>query len=320
MCRTVLMAAAMLAWLPFPGLAAPRVVTDLPPVGGLVAQVMQGVGTPEVLLGRDGDGHHHQLRPSEARAIAGADLLVWLGPAMTPSLGAAADSLAPGRGLALLDLPGTHLRPAEGEAEPATPQGHEHGHDHDHGAIDPHAWLDPANAALWLGAIAEALAAQDPDHADRYRANAAQGRDAIAAAAAEARALLRGQEVPVVVAHDALGYFTEAMGLPPALALAGQGDTAPSAGRLRRLREQIARSGATCLLPEAGHDGRGLAGLDGLGLREGAPLDLLGVTQGAVGPDLYPALLVGLARTIAGCGDRQAGIGAAAKSVLVIVD
>ena len=52
--------------------------------------------------------------------------------------------------------------------------------------MDPHAWLDPENGKVWLAAIADALAAADPDHADAYRANAAAGASEIDAAAAEA--------------------------------------------------------------------------------------------------------------------------------------
>lgn len=320
MTRSLLLAAAALAGLSSPGDAAPRVVTDLPPIGALVAQVMQGVGAPEVLLTGGGDGHHHQLRPSEARQVAQADLLVWLGPQMTPWLGAAAEALAPGQGLSLLAQPGTHLHDGHGHhhAEGAEhdhagdeAQGHDegegegedHDHHHDHGGIDPHAWLSPDNAMTWLGVIAEALAAQDPTHADAYHANAAQGRDAIEAAMAEARSLLQGRESRrFVVSHDALGYFTEAMGLPPALALADLTDTAPSAGTLRRLRREIAGSGAICMHPEAGKDPRAFGSLDGLGLQLGAPLDILGTSMGGgIGPDSYPALLVGLARAIATC-------------------
>lgn len=341
MTRTLLLASAALAGLSLAAEAAPRVVTDLPPVGALVAQVMRGIGAPEVLLTAGGDGHHHQLRPSEARQVANADLLVWLGPQMTPWLDAAAGSLAPGQGLALLAQPGTHLHDGHGhhheegeahdhaedeahdhdhaedgahdhghtdghdhdhEAEAAHDHGEGEAHEHDHGGIDPHAWLSPDNAKIWLEVIAEALAGQDPANADAYRANAAEGRTAIDAAVAEARSLLQGREsTRFVVSHDALGYFTEAMGLPPALALADLTDNAPSAGTLQRLRREIAAAGATCMHPEAGKDPRAFASLDGLGLQLGAPLDILGVSQGETGPDSYPALLTGLAQAIATC-------------------
>lgn len=294
-----------------PALAeAPRVVADIPPVASLVTQVMQGVGTPQVLIGAGGDAHHHQMRPSEARAVANADLLIWVGPAMTPWLEQAGAALGPAHQLVLLDLPQTIRRETgEGEAahdhdhdhDHAHDDDHDHGHHHDHGPIDPHAWLDPQNGRLWLDAIAEALAAQDPANAAIYRANAAQGRAAITAAEDEARGLLAGVTQPIVVGHDAYGYFTEAMGLPDALAIADLSDNAPSAAALRGLRARIAASDAVCAFPEAGAESRGmLAATEGQGLRLGAQLDPEGMTLTA-GAGLYPALLLGLAQAIGDC-------------------
>lgn len=291
--RVLLFAMAGLALLPVAADAEPRVVSDLPPVASLVAQVMGDLGTPELLITTGGAGHHHQLRPSEARLVANADLLIWVGPAMTPWLADAAQSLAPDARLTLLGVPDTHLR-----------LGHETGDGaHDHHIIDPHAWLDPANARLWLAAIAKALTNIDPANGETYRANAATGSARIDAAEAEARRILSGLPArPIVIAHDSLGYFSDAMGLPPALALADQSDSAPSVRSVNRLRTKIVETGARCRHLEPGTSKRNFASLDGLGLRDGPELDVMGASQPG-GPDagLYSALLIGLAQAIADC-------------------
>ncbi|MEO1103841.1 MAG: zinc ABC transporter substrate-binding protein, partial [Pseudomonadota bacterium] len=46
-----------------------------------------------------------------------------------------------------------------------------HGHDHDD--VDPHAWLDPQNAKIWVDAIAAAMSQADPENASTYFGNAA---------------------------------------------------------------------------------------------------------------------------------------------------
>ena len=53
-------------------------------------------------------------------------------------------------------------------------EGDDHDHDHAHGEddLDPHGWLDPDNAALWLGVIAAELATLDAENAEMYMANA----------------------------------------------------------------------------------------------------------------------------------------------------
>ncbi|MBA4323571.1 MAG: zinc ABC transporter substrate-binding protein, partial [Rhodobacter sp.] len=76
-----------------PALAeVPKVVTDIPPVHALVAQVMGDLGAPELLLGRGADEHDFQLKPSQAGAVADSDLVVWIGPELTPWLDNALDS------------------------------------------------------------------------------------------------------------------------------------------------------------------------------------------------------------------------------------
>ena len=107
-----------------PALAeVPQVVTDIPPVHSLVASVMQGVGTPTLLLPPGGSAHGHQMRPSEAAAMSAADLVVWVGEELSPWIADASAKLAPdAASLSLIDVQGTVLREA----------GH-HGHDHEAG-------------------------------------------------------------------------------------------------------------------------------------------------------------------------------------------
>ena len=70
-------------------------VTDFGPVQSLVADVMGDLGQPEMLLATGSDPHDFQLRPSQARTLAGADLVIWVGPDLIPALGDALTSLAP---------------------------------------------------------------------------------------------------------------------------------------------------------------------------------------------------------------------------------
>ena len=75
--KRILVALAALAGLAGPASLAgpaladpPRVVATIAPVHSLVAQVMQGVGEPVLLLPPEVSEHDYALRPSDARAIA----------------------------------------------------------------------------------------------------------------------------------------------------------------------------------------------------------------------------------------------------------
>ncbi|MDP2086052.1 MAG: zinc ABC transporter substrate-binding protein [Gemmobacter sp.] len=326
--------------LPLPVMAeVPRVVTDIPPVHALVAMVMGDLGTPDLLLDRGANAHSFALRPSQAAGLQAADLVVWVGPGMTPWLDRALDGIGTkGHRLELLAAPGTLRRDygdhaahdhAEGHADHDDHAGHddhkaeaahdahddhddhddhdhhaaEAGHDdHAHAGLDPHAWLDPANALHWLDLIAAELAEQDPANAAAYAANAAAAKDGITALDARLAADLAPlQSRPFVVFHDAYGYFAGHYGLTLAGSVA-MGDAAtPGAGHLQDLRARMTEGGILCAFPEAQHDPKMVQTLvEGTGVKLGTPLDPSGSSL-EPGPGLYAALLTGLSDSLRAC-------------------
>jgi zinc transport system substrate-binding protein len=273
----------------------PAVVTDIPPVHSLAASVMGTLGQPTLLLGQGADAHDYQMRPSDARALADADAVFWIGPEMTPWLGRALQDGGAARATALLDTAGTHLRSFDDAAE-----AHHDDEGHDHDDLDPHAFLDPANAMLWLTVIADRLAALDPANADAYRANAAAEAARIAALDADIAARLGPvADRPVIVFHEALGYFAHHYALT-VIGSVALGDAAdPGAAHLSDIRAAL--SEAVCIFPEAGHDPQLIISLtEGTPARLGRPLDPEGRSL-EPGPALYTALLGALADSIATC-------------------
>ena len=290
-----------------PALAeVPSVVTDIPPVHALVAQVMGDLGQPELLLAKGADEHDFQLRPSQAGAVAEAGLVVWIGPELTPWLESALETRAEGAAaLVLLDAEGT-VRREYGGAH-AGEDGHDHAEEngHDHGAEDPHAWLDPDNAQVWLGLIAAELARLDPEHAATYQANATSAVAAVAVLDAEIAGLLRPVKgKPLVTYHDAFGYFGDHYGLDFAGSIALGDAASPGAARLAELRGMIEAGGVVCLFPEVQHDPALVEQLaEGTGARIGGGLDPVGSSL-EPGPGAYAALMTGLAQVIADCAGR----------------
>ncbi|QYK42973.1 MAG: zinc ABC transporter substrate-binding protein [Paracoccaceae bacterium] len=318
----------------------PKVVTDIPPVHSLVAQVMGDLGTPLLLLDRGANAHDFQLRPSQATAVADAGLVVWIGEGMTPWLARVIEGTGTrGTVLSLLDAAGTH-RQAFGAGGAAHDQdhdhdhddhahgGHDHGHDHeehaheggdhadhdhahddhddhaghDHGDFDPHAWLDPHNAEVWLTLIAAELGRLDPENSDVYAANAATAAGSIETLEAEIAALLDPvKDRPFVTFHDAYGYFTGHFGLMQAGSIALGDAASPGAQRLADLRAGLKDGAALCVFPEANHDPRLAAQLaEATGTRLGPVLDPEGSSL-EPGPGLYAALLRQLARGLTEC-------------------
>ena len=289
----------------------PKVVTDFAPTHGLVAMVMGDLGAPQPLLDKGANAHDFQLKPSQSAAVQEAGLVVWIGPQMSPWLDRVLTSFDSVPQLRLLEVKGSHLQDfgAEANGHDHEAEGHDdHGHDdhgghdeHGHEGLDPHAWLDPANGIIWLEAIATELSRLDPENAATYATNADKAKAVIAETDAKIAAQLKPvQGKPFVVFHDAYGYFAAHYGLTVAGAVALGDATSPGAAHLREVQEK-AGVDAVCLVPEAGHDPKQVAQLaEATGVKLGAPLDPEGA---ALERDalIYPALLQGLAGTLADC-------------------
>ncbi len=277
--------------------AGAEVVASIAPVHSLVARVMQGAGTPYLLLPAGASPHGHALRPSGAAALERAALVFWVGPRLERRLERPLTTLAAGaRVVRLADIPGlTRLALREGAV--FSESGEAHGEDE----TDPHLWLDPENAKLWLGAIASALAGADPEHRALYLANAEAAQTELDALAAEIDARLapiRGR--PFVVFHDSFHYFEHRFDIAAAGAVALGDARAPGPARIARIRDRIRALRAVCLFREPQFRSALVATVaEGTGVRIGL-LDPLGASL-RPGPDLYPELLRGLAESLAGC-------------------
>lgn len=108
----------------------PRVVTDIPPVHALVKGVMGDLAEPKALLSGGASPHDYAFRPSDARALTEADLVIWVGEGLTPWLEDALHSLADDVShLELMTLDQTYRR----EFEDADGDHHDEEHADDHG-------------------------------------------------------------------------------------------------------------------------------------------------------------------------------------------
>lgn len=291
----------------------PRVVADVPINHSLAALVMGDLGAPELLLDRGADAHHAQLRPSQARAVADADLVIWTGPALSPWMQDVVSALADARVLELAEVEGVTRQPFGAVHEFGAQDDHgdhaqdDHGHDHhdhghDHGEFDPHLWMSTANATRWIGAIADTLATLDPANAPVYRRNAQGGAESLADLHRELAQILEpAHGTGLVFFHDAFGYLAREFDLTVLGTIADGNAADPGAARIAALRTQLAEAGKACIFPEANHsDAFVRVVAEGTALRLGAALDPEGVT-GEPGPQLYAETMRALARAIADC-------------------
>lgn len=254
--RALSLSFLLAALLALPALAAPPpdVVVTVKPLHSLVSGVMQGVAEPYLLVRGSANPHAFALRPSDARALAGAELVIWAGAPVETFMDKPLVSLAKdAQILTLVKEPAVRLLPVRSG-------GAWESHDHDHTgearpsgdlAGDGHVWLDPLNAKIITDLIADRLSALDPERAGIYRANAGRQKQALDALNAEMRtALASVKDQPFIVFHDAFHYLEDRYALNAAGAITVSPDQPPGAARLSALRERINKAGAVCIFAE----------------------------------------------------------------------
>jgi ABC-type Zn uptake system ZnuABC Zn-binding protein ZnuA/ABC-type Mn2+/Zn2+ transport system permease subunit len=194
-------------------------------VGGDLVQV-------DGILGPDSEPHTYEPRPSDADAIARADVVVQHGAGLDDWLGD------------LVKAAGGHAKRVTATDGIRLVGG------------DPHVWHDPANAKAMVTRIESALVTARPAAATRFRARAQSYRDRLDRMARAIRTLFATvprQRRKLVTSHDAFGYFARAYGVDvvgsvlPSLTT----EVEPSGEQIRSLVRDIRRAGVRTIFTEA---------------------------------------------------------------------
>ena len=305
-----------------------NVVTSIKPVHSLVSGVMQGVGSPTVIIEGAGSPHTYSLKPSQAKQLQDADLVFWMGDELETFLEGPIQNIAQNaKSIKLIDSHGLKkIKFREGgmfdehddhddhddhdKEEHAKDDHDDHGHDkhakddhddHGHGEFDPHVWLDPINAKAVVHEIEEALVKADPKNAKKYEANAVRMAEKLDQLVTELRVQLQPvQGKGFIVFHDAYQYFEQRFGVAAIGSITVSPEVMPGAERVKALREKIRGLRATCVFSEPQFEPKLVRTLvDGTGAQTGV-LDPLGSSL-TKGPDLYFELVREMARSLKEC-------------------
>ncbi len=236
----------------------------------IIADFAKNVGGDKIdlttLVGPDGDAHVYEPKPSDAAAVAKADVVLVNGlnfEGFLPRLVEASATKAPivelTKGVEPLKSSEEEHDHAAGEAhshegEAHAHEGEAHAHEgHDHGAYDPHAFQSISNAKIYVKNIADAFCTADAANCDSYKTNAADYSKKLDATEADVKAAIAS--IPeskrlVITSHDAFGYFEHEYGLK---FLAPEGistDSEASAADIVALIKQIKEDKASAIFVE----------------------------------------------------------------------
>ncbi len=231
--------------------AGANVVATTPQVGEMTRAVAGERARVTQILRSNSDPHEFEPRPSDARVLGEADVLVISGG----DVDTFAEDLrksAGGKASKVELIDSVHTIKAGDRPED------EHGHEEE-GApadeVDPHWWQDPTNAIRAVEAVRAALTRADPEGSAAYAGNAraySQRLRRLDRAIASCMEKVPDTMRKLVTTHDALAYYgrryeVEIVGaLIPSLSTQAQ----PSGRDIQELVGQIRSDGVQAVFPE----------------------------------------------------------------------
>ena len=298
-----------------------KVVASIKPIHSLVSYIMDGVGTPSILVDGSSSPHTFQLKPSHAQMLQDADIVFWIGEDLESFLETPLESIATNaKKITLMELDDIELlkfrekhileehagHDDHGDEHDEHEEGHdehedEHGHHdgHNHGEFDIHFWLDPVIAKVIVKNVAEELSNIDVANKAAYEANASKAISELDELIAETK-LKINKDATYVVFHDAYQYFEERFGIEVLGALSVNPEILPGAKQLAEIREVIEHENVNCIFSEPQFNpsiAKTIAADTGV---KAAVLDPLGAELDP-GKDLYFDLIADMASSFSGC-------------------
>jgi len=237
-------------FLPLTVVASPRVIVSIKPLHSLVAGVMKDVAIPQLLVKGGNSPHGYTLRPSDARSLSKADMVVWVGPELESFLAKPLKTL--GKQAYSLELEQAlkdRLLQKRQTGAWEVPAHHHHG-GHE-SAADLHLWLDPKIAQQIVTLTAEALIDIDPEHRQQYQRNSKNVISQLQQLDKKLKAQLAPVKgVPYIVFHSAYQYLEAAYGLNAVGSITIDPDRKPGAKRIKEIRDKIINLKARCVFSE----------------------------------------------------------------------
>ena len=261
-----------------------NVVTSIKPLHSLTSYIMEGVGEPDLIIDGVASPHNFQIKPSHAKMLQKADLVIWVGEDLESFLPSALKSIPKNAVVfELLDQSGLkklkfreknifeghddHDEHGHDEHAKKEEKHDDHGHDdkakkeddhddhghnehgHAHGEYDPHIWLDPSNAKVIVKKITNQLSKIDKDNSSVYKANSKKLLKDLDGLIKEVKNEIN-KDASFVVFHDAYQYFEKRFGINVIGALTVNPDVMPGAEQLSEIREVIEHEKAKCIFSE----------------------------------------------------------------------
>lgn len=231
----------------------PKVVATSSVLCDVTQEIAQDTVDLKCLIPAGSDPHVYEPKPDDRKAIEQAQLILYNGHNFEPDLIKlikANKNSAPKVAVNEIAVP----KPLKGEEHEPEKAGEKAEAGHDHGEAEPHVWHNAQNGVRIVEVVRDNLGKISPSNAAKYTSNAEKMTGELKQVDSWIKAQIKtipANQRKLITTHEALGYYSNAYGIPVEGALQGiTTEEKPTAGRVKDLVKDIKTTGVSTIFAE----------------------------------------------------------------------
>jgi len=231
----------------------PKVIATSSVLCDVTQEIAQDTVDLKCLIPAGSDPHVYEPKPDDRKAIEQAQLILYNGHDFEPDLIKlikATKNAAPKIAVNEIAVP----KPLKGEEDEHEKAGEKSEAGHDHGDAEPHVWHDAQNGVKIVETVRDNLGKISPNNVAKYTSNAEKMTSELKQVDSWIKSQINtipANQRKLITTHDALGYFSNAYGIPVKGALQGiSTEEKATAGRVKDLVTEIKTAGVPTIFAE----------------------------------------------------------------------
>jgi zinc transport system substrate-binding protein len=223
-----------------------NIVTSIKPLQSLISSITKDLANVELIVNQNSSPHHYNLKPSDLKHIAKADLVFFISDDLEYFMHKYASS-DDKKFISLMN--NNKISLLHNNQDKDAHHGHDHGHHH---FIDPHIWLSPKNAIAIIEIALDKIIELDIKNKEIYIKNASKAIDEINKVDVELKdATKHYQSDSFIALHDSLNYFANYYNLNYHKINSPSHDTPMTLQQLKDLENIIVKQNIKCIIKES---------------------------------------------------------------------
>lgn len=228
-----------------------NIVCSITPLFAIAKELLKDIDEPHLLIESQVSPHVFVVKPTNAKLIETADLVIWIGDQLETGLQKFIHKKDPQKVMTLMSVKGLSLLPLQSPHSHDETEECDH-HQHHQNEKDPHIWLSFSNLALLIDRMSERFALLYMDKKELIHDRAERLKKDLSALYETGKKVLKERQVvPIAAYHNGYQYFFQQYGLPQPLTLTYHPEAGVRISAYEKISESQNDKAPKCIFTEA---------------------------------------------------------------------